>query len=172
MAAGSLTLQLLCCHIIFQQATLLSLMFIYSIYQSILWVTEKDWIRNNMIQQGEHLSKLFLYVCVPVHRCIMYVHLYCTHKVGNVIPVLQCIWRPQCALRMNRSSVSWLSLQVNLWVVQDSLDMWLSLILVSDNLWCSQLPIDSRDQYLVTLIFGAILGNIITLQLSRLLIQK
>lgn len=122
--------------------------------------------------KGEHLSKLFLYLCVPIHRFIMYVHVYCTHKVGNVIPVLQCIWRPQCALRMNRSSVSWLSLQVNIWVVQGSLDLWLSLILVSYDLWCSQLLIDSRDRYLVTLIFGASLGNIITSQLSSLLFQK
>lgn len=111
----------------------------------------------------------YFYMCVPVLRCIMYVPLYCTHKVRNVIPVLQCIWRPQCALQMNRSLVSWLSLQVNIWVVQGSLELWLSLILVSYDLWSSQLPIDSRDQYLLTIIFGAILGNIITSHLSRLL---
>lgn len=66
--------------------------------------------------------------------------------------------KPQCALRMNRSSVSWPSLWVNTWVVRGSLYQWLSTICVSHGFLCPQLPIH-RHWHLITKVLGIVEGN-------------
>lgn len=80
------------------------------------------------------------------------------HTVGNVILVLQSISRPQGALRMNRSSVSQLSLLVNTWVVRVSLYLRLSPTCVSCGFLFPQLPVD-RPWHRITLVFGATVAN-------------
>ncbi len=82
--------------------------------------------------------------------------------LGNRILGLQCLpvfgTKPQCALRMNRSSVSWPSLWVNTWVVRGSLYQWLSTICVSHGFLCPRLPIH-RHWYLITKVIGIVEDN-------------
>lgn len=79
--------------------------------------------------------------------------------LGNRSLVLQSLpvlaTKPQCALRMNRSSVSWPSLRVNTWVVRGSLYQWLSTICVSHGFLCPRLPIH-RHWHLITKVPGIV----------------
>lgn len=110
--------------------------------------------------QSRSFSFMYSFVNTTTHTRA-YSH---THKsvLGNWSLVLQSLpvlaTKPQCALRMNRSSVSWPSLWVNTWVVRGSLYQWLSTICVSHGFLCPQLPIH-RHWHLITKVLGIVKSN-------------
>lgn len=115
-------------------------------------------------RQSQSLSFSFMYSFVNTTTHTQ-THVFTATQVsmlGNRILVLQCLpvfsTKPQCALRMNRSSVSWPSLWVNTWAVRGSLYQWLSTICVSHGFLCPQLPIH-RHWHLITKVLGIVKGN-------------